>query len=272
MAINQMASKIKIAVIFILLTTVIAAGYYLLFISKNNNRQTACKIYGFYAAEISNQAREEKTGFFSIDPKTFVIERIGPLHKDKEYQGIEYIPSSKLFYTNTSNDGLLQSVDPLSGAIKRIGNIPYIKISSFAYRANDDSLWAWAEEQGAVKINQQTADGSLQIRSNKEVGAMAWDEAGKNLYVAIEESKQMYVFGENDEPKLVSKNIPENTTGLTTLKGGLLLGGALDEDESRFTIYTYDPSADKIIFSKTINTDFNDISSVTWPLECVIPF
>lgn len=266
----------KRGLIIAFLGVLIASGCGI-FIYSNSVRNTpntsACLIYGVFEKKITGAAREANSGFFSFDPKTNSIQQIGSLQMGQEYQGIERDLVSGDIVTNTSNDGLLQVLSIPKGTLKKRGSIPFIKISSFAYHRTEQSLWGWAEEQGIVRIDPQSADAVLYMPSGLEVGAIAWDDTGTKLYAAHEESRELSAYDPKQKKlEMIAGNIPENTSGMATVENGLLLGAAFDEDEKHMTIYLYDPAKKETLRSIEVDTEFDDISGITWPIECGIPF
>lgn len=266
-------SRILIIIIALLVGGAGYGIYRYLSVNSLQVEKSRCLIYGVYEKKISEAAREENTGFFSIDPKTKSIREVGNLHKDKEYQGIERDPVSGQIYTNTSNNGVLQILDPISGNLREVGSIPFIKINSFAYHPKDGSLWAWPEEEGIIKINPESADATMQFESKLEIESMAWNDEGNLLYGASEESSDLYSYDPAlNTLKQVSDNILEHTSGMTTVTGGLLLGATFDDDSHILTLYLYDPAAKTITSSLDLETSYSSVEGITWPIECGIPF
>jgi len=146
--------------------------------------------------------------FFRIDDD-FEVKALGSTYYGYDIEGLDMHPETGVIYATSGDDSEIISTDDSdddveveedfeSGTIytfdKYENTLTYIcrtglgNLSAIAFHPRDNSLWAWAKDEGlfTININQIKDDVCAKtakyLNSSAEVEAIAWDSQGKILY------------------------------------------------------------------------------------------
>jgi hypothetical protein len=224
----------------------------------------ACLIYGVHDSNNSNSR------FFTLDPRTRVTTKLGPLYTGWDFESLDIDPTTGLIYAATSSGnsfnkkGYLYRVDGLDGSLFLVGPTGQKDIEALAFHPTNGKLWGWAAGKGIARIDKVTGAIVSIKSSTKAVTAMAWNREGTLIYLA--EGKTLYSYNPaNGKFSTITQSLPGVVEALDMRPDGLLAMTV----HGKTTIYAYNPVTKKFVSSRHITgLSYSDIEGISWPL-CV---
>ena len=207
-----------------------------------------CKaIYGVHDEGLND------TQFVTIDPVTFEVGPLGPLHEGLDIEGLDINEKGELrgssgddAVDDPNKDGLLYGVNTSDGTVNpgqkicfdlEENQVCHREVSALSFHP-DGGLWAWAEECGLIEVNvDDPANSRLEfLYTNNEICTtskpntvgpivedMTWDNAGQKIYFG--DSKVVNVYDPATGEVSLVKDFGKNVEAVEALPDGTLLVG-----------------------------------------------
>lgn len=231
-----------------------------------------CLIYAVHDAGVGDSQ------LFTIDPVTNTASALGPLYLDHDLEGLDIQPGTDLIYISAGSsgtvDGNLYKVDAVTGALIFVGNTGFSEVVALSFRSFDPKLWAWSEfggvggPPGLFTIDVNTGVGTPVFTSSVNIEGLAWNPAGTLLYGS--DGNNLWVYNPVGPTfTLIASNLPGPVEGMEMLINGRLMGG--QHETTSVSIFAYDPVAEVVVVSESIQTSYNDVEALAWPESCPVP-
>ncbi len=200
------------------------------------------------------------------------------VHQNLNIQALSRHPDTEVLYASTDDtESQLYTVDEKTGALSVVGEIGFDEVVGLAFHP-DGSLSGWSAA-GLLDIDTETGAGTSiwpisedEIRWFEKSEFMAntqsirWDHTGTKLYATANDSTEtstLWVYDSLSGEVHSCDNLPNNVKGLDLLPNGQLVY-AFDDGE-QLGVHFYQPQKCQVVDSATIDTPFNQITSLVWP-------
>ncbi|RKZ90335.1 MAG: hypothetical protein DRR19_10400 [Candidatus Parabeggiatoa sp. nov. 1] len=206
--------------------------------------------------------------FFTYHLTQDSLELLGELLKAADIEGLSVHPNTRQLYASSGKaNAQLYNVDGQTGELSLIGEIGYDDVVGLAFHP-DGTLWGWSK-QGLLQIDIDTGAGALILSETHPIHALTWNQDGTLLYGTADDAKShstlwQWVPG-TDVWTIACHELPKKVESLETLPGGLFVYGFHDDVE--LGIHIYDAIACQTSSEGRIDTLYNDIEGIAWPVQ-----
>lgn len=221
-------------------------------------------LYGVHASTPVNSQ------LVRFDPVKQSIEKVGPLHKKHDLEGLDTDPRSGKMYAiagaHGKQKGNLFEVDPNSGQLTLIGNTGANQtdkeMEGLAFHPSKDELWTYREKTGLYTLDLTTGAATLQWSSPasmKNWEGIAWTPEGDALYGVY--NNILYRWDPaTREADTVCTNLPQSTEALDFRSDGVMIGSR--NYRGKLGYFTVEPSSCEVDLID-METPLNDLEGMT---------
>ncbi|MCV6636937.1 SdrD B-like domain-containing protein [Candidatus Albibeggiatoa sp. nov. NOAA] len=215
--------------------------------------------------------------FFTIDPETLAVNPLGSVYAGYDIETLDIHPHSHELYAASGDDpaegypnGYLYKVDPNTGEVIPLGATGLGEVSAISFNPDDGSLWAWADGEGLFQIS---FDGGAIVTetvltSTLKIEGLTWNSDGTLLYAAVDQ--QLWVWNPaTAQTTLACGNLPGQTEALEMIDNEVLVFSI--HTGSDLNIYAWDVNDIQSCttqFKVEVQTNYNDVEGITWPIGC----
>jgi hypothetical protein len=204
---------------------------------------------------------------YHLDENRF--QSLGSLHTGFDLEGFEVHPSTHVLYASSGQlDAKLYTVDAVSGALEKVGDIGFDNVKSLAFHPLGQ-LWA-GSDQGLLKIDVDTGIGAVFVPVLPgSINSLAWNREGTRLYAttSTSDSSTLWVYNETQQWQIACEDLPKKVESLETLPDGSLVYGF--HHDAKLGIHFLEVNTCQISSDAKIDTPFNDIEGIAWSaLSC----
>ena len=232
------------------------------------NTPTPCLLYGIQDSNSNDGQFLNDSQFFTVNYETREIYPLGYLQLDEDIETLAIHPQTDQIFASagikagvrSKQPGNLYAVDSMTGNLTEIGNMGFGPVMSMAF-GNEGTLYGWADEQGLITINIDTAESELILESDLSVGDITFDEQG-NLYSAVGSDLMVY----NGQTLIKTCHLPTGgrIEALEMLPDGILLIGVQNRPGVR-QLEAIDVETCEIVLGVGIPSEYNEIRGLAWP-------
>jgi len=207
---------------------------------------------------------------FTYDLDKGDVKPLGTLHAHSDIEGMDINPETQQLYATTGTaNSRLYLVDGHTGELTFVGLTGFNDVVGLTFDYRGD-LWGWSS-QGLIKINHHTGKGELVFESKLPIESLADKKYTNDFYATSysfqDKSSTLWIYSKFDN-EMIEKcsNIPGEIESLELLSDGKLIYGTHNDDT--LGLYVYDPYACKVVEKSKINTPYNDVEAIAWPVSC----
>ncbi len=224
---------------------------------------------------------------FTLDPNDdFAVNELS-FHENYDIEGLAIDPQANKLLASSGNDaqqghpnGHLYQVDKETGDVTSIGNICYtdeeeqshcdMEVSSLSFHP-DGTLWGWAEGDGLLFIDPDTAEAKLVTASDAGIEDLAWNNSGKVVYAIAEDTLWAYdgysltAQCPMDSPAESIERLPDNVRAAYGLPEDHDVFMFAYHKESDLTMHALDAQTCEVLDAFRIpTTKYYDIEGISW--------
>lgn len=200
---------------------------------------------------------------YTLDEESF--QSLGALHTGFDLEGLDVHPETHILYASSGQrDAKLYTVDAVSGALEKVGDLGFDNVKSLAFHPLGQ-LWA-GSDQGLLHIDINTGASTVFVPALPgSINSLAWNREGTQLFATTSapDSSTLWVYNETQPWQIACENLPPKVESLETLPDGLLVYGF--HHDAGLGIHALDVNTCQIISEARIETPFNDIEGIAWP-------
>ncbi|MDY6992370.1 MAG: hypothetical protein SVR94_07160 [Pseudomonadota bacterium] len=254
--------------------------------------QAACQLYGVHDQGLNNSQL-----FVASAPDYTNTQALGALYAEYDIEALDIHPLTDALYAASGDDtpqkGYLYQIDKTTGVILSTVDIratdgsDLTEIDGLSFHPQTGELWAWAQNQGLLRVQPNTGVAELVVAYDGEIEDLTWDASGDTLYGVQNKHNTTDVDSQADVGGVLLWQYTPATGTVTTLCDEFLATvpeiealEALTADELMFGLHnqkqlligSFDPITCQVNDIKTVDTPYDDVEGLAWPLAaCTVP-